>query len=52
MDTRQFIPAFFMFEVVGVIKIGGIGKIHTVEITYHFKQIFTMKIKKSALSII
>ncbi|MDO8066960.1 hypothetical protein [Janthinobacterium sp. SUN206] len=52
MNARQFIPAFFMFEVVGVIKIGGVGKIHTVEITYHFKQIFTMKIKKSALSII
>ncbi|MGV8866040.1 MAG: hypothetical protein ACOH2S_03895 [Janthinobacterium svalbardensis] len=52
MDTRQFIPAFFVFEVVGVIKIGGVGKIYTVEITYHFKQIFSMEIKKSTFTII
>ena len=52
VDTRQFIPAFFVFEVVGVIKIGGVGKIHTMKFCYYLPDVLNMKIAKSNFSFV
>ncbi|WP_230542495.1 hypothetical protein [Janthinobacterium sp. FW305-129] len=49
MDTRQFIPAFFVFEVVGVIKIGGVGEIYTVKLPIISNKYFPWKLKKVPL---